>query len=245
MLLLLFFQISEKRIYRALQLFGAKHSGLLRCDQIEEKFRRPLNQKEKKKQSDLIKDTTQMFIVGAVLIATVAFGATFAIPGGYKADDHLNGGTPTLAGSYIFDAFMMANTLAFSCSAVGTLALVLSGTTMVDMGFRQFNLAAAVFLMSSAVTSMSLAFALAVFMVLAPVTRSTAIAIFMISPLPVLYRNVELIFKWGLLLRARFVRRGVIAVVNSFISMVIGLILMDLWPVVVTFAWAGFARIHH
>ncbi|CAL4906296.1 unnamed protein product [Urochloa decumbens] len=96
--------ISESQIHEALQLFGAKHSGL-RCDHIEEKYTRPLNQKEKKKHSDLIKDTTQMFIVGAVLIATVAFGANFAIPGGYKADDHLNGGTPTLAGRTWVQAF--------------------------------------------------------------------------------------------------------------------------------------------
>jgi hypothetical protein len=114
-----FYQITENQIHRALELFGAKHSGL-RCDHTEEKYRRHLNQKEKKKQSNLIKDATRMYIIGAVLIATVAFGATFAIPGGYKEDDHLNGGTPTLAGRYIFDAFMMANTLAFVCSTAAT-----------------------------------------------------------------------------------------------------------------------------
>uniref|UniRef100_K3ZEX5 PGG domain-containing protein n=1 Tax=Setaria italica TaxID=4555 RepID=K3ZEX5_SETIT len=221
------------------------HSGL-RCDHIEQKHRRPLNQKEKKKESNLIKDTTQMFIVVAILIATVAFGATFAIPGGYKADDHLNGGTPTLAGRYIFDAYMMANTLAFVSSTVATVALVISGTTMVDLGTRQWNLIAAVYLLSSSVTSMTVAFALAAYMVLAPVARSTAIAIFMISPLPVLYRNVDRIFKWGLLARARLVRKGPIPTILNFFGMaVFGTILMDLWPLIVTFAWAAFARIHH
>uniref|UniRef100_K3Z441 PGG domain-containing protein n=1 Tax=Setaria italica TaxID=4555 RepID=K3Z441_SETIT len=236
---------AESRIHMALKLFGAKHSGL-RCDHIEQKYRRPLNQKEKKKQSNLIKDTTQMFIVVAILIATVAFGATFAIPGGYKADDHLNGGTPTLAGRYIFDAYMMANTLAFVCSTVATLALVISGSTMVDLGTRQWNLNAAVFMLSSSVTSMTVAFALAAYMVLAPVARSTAIAIFMISPLPVLYRNVEKIFKWGFLARARLVRMGPIpTILNFFAVVVIQMILMDLWPLIATFAWAAFARIHH
>ncbi|CAL4898925.1 unnamed protein product [Urochloa decumbens] len=234
---------SENLIHNTLAIFGAKHSGL-RCDHIE-KYRRPLKQKEKKKQSDLIKDATQMFIVGAVLIATVAFGATFAIPGGYKADDHLNGGTPTLAGRYLFDAFMMANTLAFVCSTAATLGLVLSGTTMVELGTRQINLVASVFLFSSSVTSMTVAFALAAYMVLAPVARTTAIAVFVISPLAVLYRNLEKIFKWGLLARVRLARQGPIPSVRCFPVEVISLILLELWPVVVTFAWAGFARIHH
>uniref|UniRef100_K3ZC45 PGG domain-containing protein n=1 Tax=Setaria italica TaxID=4555 RepID=K3ZC45_SETIT len=238
------YQTAESRIHTALKLFGAKHSGL-RCDHIEQKYRRPLNQKEKKKQSDLIKDTTQMLIVGAVLIATVAFGATFAIPGGYKADDHLNGGTPTLAGRYIFDAYMMANTLAFVCSTAATIALVVSGTAMIDLGTRQRNLNAAVFMLYSSVTSMTVAFALAAYMVLAPVARSTAIAIFMISPLPVLFISVEGMFKWGLLARARLVRMGPIPAMRSFAMAVIGLIVFVLWPLIFTFAWAAFARILH
>jgi hypothetical protein len=46
----------------------------------------------------VIKDSTHALGIGSVLIATVAFGANFALPGGYRADDHPNGGTPTLAG---------------------------------------------------------------------------------------------------------------------------------------------------
>ncbi|CAN6338463.1 unnamed protein product [Urochloa humidicola] len=239
-----YIMISENQIHKTLKSVGAKHSGL-RCDHIEDKYRRPLNQKEKKKQSDLIKDATQMFIVGAVLIATVAFGATFAVPGGYKADDHRNGGTPTLAGRYIFDAFMMANTLAFVCSTVATIGLILSGTTMVDLGIRQKNLVASVFLLSSSVTSMTVAFALAAYMVLSPVTRKTAIAIFTISPLAVLYRNLEGIFKLGLLARAAFIRKGPIPAMRIFAMRVIYLILREFWPLIITFGWAGLARIHH
>jgi hypothetical protein len=198
-----------------------------------------------KEELDLTKDATRMNIIGAVLIATVAFGATFAIPGGYKADDHLNGGTPTLAGRYIFDAFMMANTLAFVCSTMATLALIVSGTTIVDLLIRQYNLAAADFLLSSSVTSMAVAFALAVYMVLAPVARSTAIAIFTISPLPVLYGNLDKIFKYGLLARAILVRKGPVIAMLYLARGVINMIMRDLWPIIVTFAWAAFARIHH
>jgi hypothetical protein len=239
-----FYQITENQIHRALELFGAKHSGL-RCDHTEGKYRRHLNQKEKKKQSNLIKDATRMYIIGAVLIATVAFGATFAITGGYKEDDHLNGGTPTLAGRYIFDAFMMANTLAFVCSTAATLGLIISGDTMVDLGTRQINFAVAVFLLSSSVTSMTVAFALAAYMVLAPVAHSTAIAIFMVSPLAVLYRCLEKTFQWGLLAPALFVRKSPIIAMQYFAMAIFNIIMWDLWPVIVTFAWAAFARIHH
>ncbi|CAL4891944.1 unnamed protein product [Urochloa decumbens] len=236
--------IPESQIHSALISFGAEHS-VLRRDHIEGKYGRPLNQKEKNEQSDLINNATQMFIVGAVLIATVAFGATFAIPGGYKADDHLNGGTPTLAGRYTFDAFMMANTLAFVCSTVATLGLVLSGTTLFDLRTRKMNFIVSVSLFSSSVTSMTVAFALAAYMVLAPVARSTAIAIFIISPVAVLYRNLEKILKLRLLARAQFVRKGPISAMQYFVGTVIFLIMWELWPVIVTFAWAGFARIHH
>ncbi|KAF8776480.1 hypothetical protein HU200_003185 [Digitaria exilis] len=234
---------SESKMHQALELFGAKHN-CLRCDHIEEKYERPLDQEEEKKQSDMIKDATKMFIVGAVLIATVAFGATFAIPGGYKADDHLNGGTPTLAGRFIFDAFMMANTLAFVCSTVGIISLVLSGTSMVDMSTRRMNLAASFFLLSSSVISMTVAFALAAYLVLAPVARSTAIAIFVISPLPMLYRHLmDGIHIWLLVIRAQYGRKRPIGIVlMKFASLVFWFMVWELWPVVVTFAWAGFAR---
>ncbi|XP_022680042.1 ankyrin repeat-containing protein At5g02620 [Setaria italica] len=95
-----------------------------------------------------------------VLIATVAFGATFALPGGYKADDHTNGGTPTLAGRYAFDAFIMANTIAFICSSIATVGFMFSGTSMVDLKTRKVYLGTAVFFMDSSVTSLAAAFAL-------------------------------------------------------------------------------------
>jgi hypothetical protein len=45
----------------------------------------------------------------------MTFGATFAVPGGYIADDHSNGGLPILARRYTFDALITSNTLAFDC----------------------------------------------------------------------------------------------------------------------------------
>ncbi|KAE8769156.1 protein ACCELERATED CELL DEATH 6-like [Hordeum vulgare] len=101
---------SENKIYHALRSVGANY-GAIRWDKAEEPFSRPPKPEEEDKESRRLKDATQTSVVASVLIATVAFSAAFAIPGGYRSDDHINGGTPTYAGSYVFDAFMMATTL--------------------------------------------------------------------------------------------------------------------------------------
>ena len=69
------------------------------------------------KETEVLKESTGALCIGSVLIATVIFGVTFAVPGGYIADDHNNGGSPILARRYAFDAFIASNTLAFVFSA--------------------------------------------------------------------------------------------------------------------------------
>uniref|UniRef100_A0ACD5XRI5 Uncharacterized protein n=1 Tax=Avena sativa TaxID=4498 RepID=A0ACD5XRI5_AVESA len=115
-------------IYQSLRYAGAK-PGCYGASLLDERPRSLDNDKE----SEKIKDSTQTLGIGAVLIATVAFGATFALPGGYRADDHPDGGTPTLAGRYAFDAFIMATTLAFVCASLATTGLMFSGMAMVDI----------------------------------------------------------------------------------------------------------------
>ncbi|XBH81806.1 hypothetical protein VPH35_107305 [Triticum aestivum] len=94
---------SEARILSLLQYAGAKkgirHQDYLEKNNIVQKNQGEIDEMEK------LKDATQSLCIGSVLIATVTFGAAFAMPGGYRADDHTNGGTPTLAGRYGFDAF--------------------------------------------------------------------------------------------------------------------------------------------
>jgi hypothetical protein len=68
---------------------------------------------ESKLEMEMVKESTGAICIGSVLIATVTFGATFAVPGGYIADDHSSGGSPILARRYAFDAFIVSNTLAF------------------------------------------------------------------------------------------------------------------------------------
>ncbi|XP_062194354.1 protein ACCELERATED CELL DEATH 6-like isoform X1 [Phragmites australis] len=87
----------ELLIHNALKLGGARY-GCCRWDHFEGKHINPEGLDYKSKELEKLKDSTQTLCIGSVLIATVTFGATFAIPGGYKADDHTNGGTATLAG---------------------------------------------------------------------------------------------------------------------------------------------------
>ena len=121
-------QNSEHKIFMVLRSVGVNH-GALRCDKTEERYSRDVKLEEDK-ESEMLRNAAQALIIASVLIATVAFSATFALPGGYRADDHTNGGTPTLAGSYVFDAFMMATTLAFICSSMATVGFVFAATPM-------------------------------------------------------------------------------------------------------------------
>ncbi|KAM3406025.1 hypothetical protein ACQJBY_000209 [Aegilops geniculata] len=232
---------NEKQIYATLALFGTNHNGL-RWDQFEEKYSRHLTPEDKVKEAEKVKDSSQILGIGSVLIATVAFGATFAVPGGFIADDHTNRGTPTLARRYTFDAFMMANALAFICSIIATVGLMFSGTSMVNMKSRQINLYASVFFMSSSLTSLSVAFATGVYMVLAPVAHATAMVICVLSPLAVLYRNSEFLLKVIILARSLYLRMGIIWALKWLAMMMVKRILLELWPFTVIFGWAAVAQ---
>ncbi|KAF6992936.1 hypothetical protein CFC21_009887 [Triticum aestivum] len=231
---------SDSMIYMALRLVGAKHS-CVRWDQIEEKYSRQLKPDEVK-EAEKMKDSSQILGIGSVLIATVAFGATFAVPGGFIADDHTNRGTPTLAGRYTFDAFMMANALAFICSSVATIGLMLSGSPLVNLWTRHLNLAASVFFMSSSVTCLAATFALGVYMVLAPVAHATCIAVCVLCPLAVLYRSLELLLKLRILARPLCVRMGLCHALTCLAGLIVSLMLMELWPYVIIFGWAAIAQ---
>nr|CAB3480372.1 unnamed protein product [Digitaria exilis] len=162
-------QTSEENIHFALTTAGAR-SGAIRQDHFHE-----LELDDEGKEIEKVKDTTQTLAIASVLIATVTFGATFALPGGYRADDHNNGGTPTLAGRYTFDAFMIANALAFISSAIATIGLMRSGSPLFKPQSRKFYLGIVFHFMETSVTCLFAAFALGVYMVLAPVAQKTAL----------------------------------------------------------------------
>ncbi|KAK9291860.1 hypothetical protein L1049_019810 [Liquidambar formosana] len=64
-----------------------------------------------------IKEATETHIVVAALIATVAFAASFTMPGGYISDKGPDQGTPVLARKATFRAFVISNSIAMMLSS--------------------------------------------------------------------------------------------------------------------------------
>jgi hypothetical protein len=215
--------------------------GALRRDKTEEKYSRCPTPKEQDKESDKLKDATQTLIVVSVLIATVAFSATFALPGGYRADDHTNGGTPTLAGSYAFDAYMMANALGFTCSTIATVGFAFAAAPMCELRIRKLNFVPSLLLLSSSLICMTIAFALGVYMVLAPVARNTAVAVCVIAPAVFLFPNTNMTDFFRYFILARFIRLEPLQMIARFLQICV----LALWPFIVIFGWAVLARILH
>ncbi|CAL5048339.1 unnamed protein product [Urochloa decumbens] len=121
-------------------------------------------------------DSTQYLGISSVLIVTITFAAAFAPPGGYIQDDH-PAGAATLAGSYAFDAFVISNTMAYICSSLATFGLMYSGMTAIDFGIRAWYFTGSLILLRSSVRSLGAAFALGIYVALAPVARTTAVKV--------------------------------------------------------------------
>ncbi|KAL6606231.1 hypothetical protein ACP70R_041884 [Stipagrostis hirtigluma subsp. patula] len=243
-------------IYNMLIILGAKH-GSCRWDHIQENctshcIPKPGDKDNKqevrahvfdeKEESEKLTSSTQTLGIGAVLIATVTFGATFALPGGNIADDHPHGGTPTLAGRWYFDAYIVANTLAFICSSVATLGLMYSGMAMVTLPVRRLHFFISLFFATSSVTSLTTAFALGVYLLLAPVARPTAILICSISPLVLIYKNAQVLRDHVVGSFPVFCRRGFWVWLMSTVRFILIRMLMELWPFAVIFGWAAHLR---
>lgn len=166
----MFLQDPRFRIYQLLKRAGAK-TGPYRRDWFVEKFVPKVEQKEQEKK---ISDSTQIIGIGSVLIVTVAFAAAFTIPGGFRTDDHPNGGTATLAGNKFFRAFIIANTLALVCSGLATMNVMFAGVATVDIRTRMSAFVISIFFLSFAAKSLGAAFLLGLYVVLAPVASIIA-----------------------------------------------------------------------
>jgi hypothetical protein len=123
----------------------------------------------------------------SVLIATVTFASAFTLPGGYRSDD----GTPVLAGSYAFDAFVVADTLAFICSSLATFCLIYAGMPFMHLSIRHRYMIYAALLLQPAARSFVAAFGLGLYLVLAPDRYATAAAVHAIAYASLFYGNTE------------------------------------------------------
>uniref|UniRef100_A0A0E0B0Q2 PGG domain-containing protein n=1 Tax=Oryza glumipatula TaxID=40148 RepID=A0A0E0B0Q2_9ORYZ len=149
------------------------------------------------------------------------------VPGGYRADDHRDGGAPTLAGGYAFDAFIVANALAFVCSLHATLGLMYAGMASVDFATRSRHFASAVGQVRSSIRSLAVAFALGTYVVLAPVARTTAMAACVFASTILVYGNTELMSM--MVLAWTMSRKSVARIVVGSLS--------KLWPYVLIFGF--------
>jgi hypothetical protein len=238
-------QNSKKRILDALTDAGARRGGVSREDHFWENHEEIHGIKSEYEQKELenLKGLAQTGSITSVLIATVSFGAVFAVPGGYRADDHTNGGTPTLAGQYAFDAFMMADMLAFIFSAATVLCFGYSSSPLINRGSRIRYLVAAFDFMGFSITCFSAAFALGVFVVISPVAHKTAIAICVMSPLVVLCNRAEVWLKL-LLVPSFWVRKGLLWTTYMYIKLAVIHLLFSFWPLLLIFIWAAYGRAH-
>jgi hypothetical protein len=194
---------------------------------------------DESKEMEAVKDSTGALCIGSVLIATVTFGVTFAVPGGYIADDHNNGGTPVLARRYAFDAFIASNALAFVLSTMATLGLMHSGSSLLNPRRRKMHLIAAVYLIPFSITSWTAAFALGAYVVLAPVAQKSAIATCILSSLVPLYMNVEFIWRRLLLLPPLRTRKGLIWAWVYSAYVITASMVSGYWPLIFIFGWAA------
>ncbi|TVU49813.1 hypothetical protein EJB05_01151, partial [Eragrostis curvula] len=238
----MYYKLSTRAIIDwALDICCARY-GSCRWDHFTEAYKKEKGHDSERKDLEKLKASTQTLCIGSVLIATVTFGATFALPGGYRADDHTNGGTPTLAGRYTFDAFMIASALAFICSSVATVGLMFSGVPMVGLKSRKVYLVTSSYLVSTSVTSLTAAFALGVYTVLAPVAHNTAVAISLMSALVLICNRMEMYLKWAYLVRKLSSRMGLTTVLMSIPMLIPADVLLFWWPILVIFAWPATAR---
>lgn len=218
-------------ILRALEIAEAPGSDC-RMDHLHEKDTREIDEDQ---ESGKLTNATQILGIVSVLVATVTFAAAFTLPGGYRAD-----GAPNLAGSYLFNAFVVAVALAFICSLLATSGLIYAGFPSVDYSIRARYSDGSNDLMQSSVRSLGVAFALAVYLEMAPVAHKTAIAVCAIVGVGLLLQNFEI--------------RQAIALANT-IRIRLGLraapiypifdgILQKFWSLLIIFALPAFWRIH-
>jgi len=148
---------------------------------------------EEKKSQDLANTTQAMGIV-SVLIATVTFASAFTLPGGYyqSATDGGVPGTPILAGSYAFSAFILADALAFIFSGLASFFLAIAGMPAIDLSVRYEYTSVSTVLLRVSGGSLMASFAFGLYLVLAPTAvHSIATIICFISSVALLCGNVE------------------------------------------------------
>lgn len=106
--------LTTTRLYRG-RIKLAEESDTL--SQTEKERQDKDNKRRKEKVTSQIQNVSDSHLVVATLIATVAFAAGFALPGGYKTDGK-DEGMATLLRRGCFEAFAISNTMAMIFSSL-------------------------------------------------------------------------------------------------------------------------------
>lgn len=189
-----------------------------------------------------------------MLVATATFAAVFQLPGGLRTDDNGNSphgnaptpspgspiGTPIMAGTYAFDGFVLANTLAFSCSAIATFSLVYCGMAAVDIEKRIKLVSISIALLNGAARSFCAAFAFALYLLLSPVEPATAIATATMTALVLLdaLRFLWLLFVDMVIVLNRRRGRGAAPLLKLTTAFIVNMVYL-FWPYIIIFSLLG------
>lgn len=242
-------QHARRRIHGTLTFLNAQN-GNCRRDRFKEKFVPKLDKEEESKK---ITDFAQIVGICSVLVATATFAAVFAMPGGFRSagDDSSGGpihhagppmpggpGSPVMAGKYAFDGFVIANTLAFSCSTIATFSLVYCGMAAVDIHKRIKLVSLSLALLNGSARSFCAAFAFALYLLLSPVAQATAIATCTMTALVLLdaFRFLCLLFVDAVIVLNR--RVGTAPLLKLATAFIVNMVYL-FWPYIVIFSLLG------
>jgi len=242
-------QHAQRRILGTLTFVNAQH-GNSRRDRFKEKLVPKLDKAEESKK---ITEFAQIVGICSVLVATATFAVVFQLPGGLRTDDNDNSsspapapspgypiGTPILAGKYAFDGFILANTLAFSCSAIATFSLVYCGMAAVDIEKRIKLVSISIALLNGAARSFCAAFAFALYLLLSPVEPATAIATATMTALVLLdaVRFLWLLFVDMVIVLRRGRGIGAAPLLKLTTAFVVNMVYF-FWPYIIIFSLLG------
>ncbi|KAM0912367.1 hypothetical protein ACQ4PT_012842 [Festuca glaucescens] len=175
-----YFDLDPRRtIHSLLKLAGGGYGG------AHSEYHDP--KLDETEEANKIMNSTQTIGVVAALVVTITFAAAFSVPGGYRADDdpklsNHTAGTPVLAASHSFQAFIIANSIAMFCSTTATISITYAGVPTVDIRTRKSAFVYSVFFLNSSARSLAAAFAFGMYAALAPVAHAAAMVTWIYMP---------------------------------------------------------------
>ncbi|KAL6606401.1 hypothetical protein ACP70R_042054 [Stipagrostis hirtigluma subsp. patula] len=227
-------------IQLSLQFVGASCGGS-RPDLLSQKH---IPKRDINKVSKHLTNAAQVMGIVSVLVATVTFASAFTLPGGYYQSGSNNAGAALLAGSYAFDAFILSDTLAFICSCIATFSLVFAGVPAMDISIRLLYFEISAVLLRSSGRSLVVAFALGLYLVLAPIDHTTAIAVCVIISISSLYGSSE---AWKILAAAKTARARLgtrVPIVWTFSNAFV-IVLLNFWSFIIIFGVPAIRKAVH